>query len=109
MERTRLLPGPWVRHVVVDAASARLWYFSKGALDGTMKVVVGAKESQTPMMAGMVRYAMHNPYWNVPSDLVELKLAPSMLNRSSPTKLRFGEVSNRTEAPVVGTAVVRQG
>jgi murein L,D-transpeptidase YcbB/YkuD len=26
LERARLLPGPWTRHVVVDAASARLWY-----------------------------------------------------------------------------------
>ncbi len=25
LERARLLPGPGVRHVVVDAASARLW------------------------------------------------------------------------------------
>lgn len=79
LERARLLPGPYVRHVVVDAASARLWYFSKGEQDGTMKVVVGAKESPTPMMAGMVRYATLNPYWNVPSDLVERKLAPRML------------------------------
>ncbi|APL93798.1 murein L,D-transpeptidase [Sphingobium indicum] len=94
LERARLLPGPQVRHVVVDAASARLWYFSKGAQDGTMKVVVGAKESQTPMMAGMVRYATLNPYWNVPSDLVERKLAPRMLNGASLTKLRYEALSD---------------
>ncbi|AJR25155.1 cell wall degradation protein [Sphingobium sp. YBL2] len=94
LERTRLLPGPQVRHVVVDAASARLWYFSKGVQDGTMKVVVGAKESQTPMMAGMVRYATLNPYWNVPSDLVERKLAPRMLNGASLTKLRYEALSD---------------
>ncbi|WP_255325768.1 MULTISPECIES: L,D-transpeptidase family protein [Sphingobium] len=94
LERTRLLPGPYVRHVVVDAASARLWYFSKGAQDGTMKVVVGAKESQTPMMAGMVRYATLNPYWNVPSDLVERKLAPKMLNGASLTRLHYEALSD---------------
>ncbi|PJG49362.1 murein L,D-transpeptidase [Sphingobium sp. LB126] len=94
LERARLLPGPYTRHVVVDAASARLWYFSKGAQDGTMKVVVGAKESQTPMMAGMVRYATLNPYWNVPSDLVERKLAPKMLNGASLTKLHYEALSD---------------
>jgi len=94
LERTRLLPGPYVRHVVVDAASARLWYFSKGAQDGMMKVVVGAKESQTPMMAGMVRYATLNPYWNVPSDLVERKLAPKMLAGDSFTKKHYEALSD---------------
>lgn len=94
LERTRLLPGPYVRHVVVDAASARLWYFSKGAQDGAMKVVVGAKESQTPMMAGMVRYATLNPYWNVPSDLVERKLAPKMLAGDSFTKKHYEALSD---------------
>src|SRR3546814_12877134 len=59
-----------------------------------MKVVVGAKESQTPMMAGMVRYATLKPYWNVPSDLVERKLAPRMLNGASLTKLRYEALSD---------------
>ncbi len=94
MERTRLLPGPWVRHVVVDAASARLWYFSEGHLDGSMKVVVGAKESQTPMMAGMVRYATLNPYWNVPSDLVERKIAPKVLGGASLRKMNYEALSD---------------
>ncbi|WP_313809428.1 L,D-transpeptidase family protein [Sphingobium sp.] len=94
LERTRLLPGPYARHVVVDAASARLWYFSKGQQDGTMKVVVGAKESQTPMMAGMIRYATLNPYWNVPSDLVERKLAPKMLAGDSFTKKHYEALSD---------------
>lgn len=99
LERLRLLPGPYVRHVVVDAASARLWYFSKGEQDGTMKVVVGATESQTPMMAGMVRYATLNPYWNVPSDLVERKLAPRMLGGASLAKLRYEALSDWSANP----------
>ncbi len=94
LERTRLLPGPYVRHVVVDAASARLWYFSKGEQDGMMKVVVGARESQTPMMAGMIRYATLNPYWNVPYDLVERKLAPKMLAGDSFTKKHYEALSD---------------
>jgi len=99
MERTRLLPGPWVRHVVVDAASARLWYYSGGKLDGTMKVVVGAKESQTPMMAGMIRYATLNPYWNVPPDLVERKIAPKILDGASLQKMNYEALSDWSANP----------
>ncbi len=96
LERARLLPGPWVRHVVVDAASARLYYYDKGALDGAMKVVVGAKESPTPMMAGMVRYATLNPYWNIPSDLVERRVAPRILKGASLRGMNYEALSDWT-------------
>lgn len=94
LERARLLPGPWVRHVVVDAASARLWYYSRGQQDGTMKVVAGAVESQTPMMAGMVRYATLNPYWNVPSDLVQRKLSQRILGGATLSELNYEALSD---------------
>ncbi|HKY81216.1 MAG TPA: L,D-transpeptidase family protein [Sphingobium sp.] len=93
LDRARLLPGPWVRHVVVEAASARLFYYSKGQQDGTMKVVAGAKESQTPMMAGMVRYATLNPYWNVPTDLVQHKLSQRILGGATLNSLNYEALS----------------
>ncbi|WP_443021546.1 L,D-transpeptidase family protein [Sphingobium sp. AntQ-1] len=107
LERARVLPGPWTRHVVVDAASARLWYYSKGALDGTMKVVAGTKETQTPMMAGMIRYATLNPYWNIPSDLVERKVAPKILSGASLKSLRYEALSDwsANPAPLAQSAI----
>src|SRR3546814_4705570 len=29
MERARVLPGPWTRHVIVDAVTARLWLYNR--------------------------------------------------------------------------------
>jgi murein L,D-transpeptidase YcbB/YkuD len=94
LDRARILPGPWTRHVVVDAASARLWYFQDGKQQGTMRVVVGAPETPTPMLAGMVRYAILNPYWNVPSDLVQNRIAPKMLKGASFKTLRYQALSD---------------
>ncbi len=107
LERARLLPGPGTRHVVVDAASARLWYYSKGALDGTMKVVAGAKESQTPMMAGMIRYATLNPYWNIPPELVERKVAPKILGGGSLKAMRYEALADwsANPAPLAQSAI----
>ncbi len=79
LERARILPGPWTRHIVVDTASARLWMYQGGKEQGSMKVVVGKPTEQTPMLAGMVRYAILNPYWNVPADLIQNRIAPKML------------------------------
>jgi murein L,D-transpeptidase YcbB/YkuD len=47
----------------------------------SMKVVVGKPELQTPIMSGFIRYAILNPYWNIPNDLVQDTIAPNVLER----------------------------
>lgn len=94
LDRARLLPGPWTDHIVVDAASARLWYYQAGKQQGTMRVVVGTAETPTPMLAGMIRYAILNPYWNVPTYLARNRIAPKMLAGASLTSLRYEALSD---------------
>ncbi|WP_238401944.1 L,D-transpeptidase family protein [Altererythrobacter sp. C41] len=79
LERARVLPSADVRHIVVDAASARLWYYQNGREVGSMRVVVGAPETQTPMLAGYINYAILNPYWNVPDYLARDNVARKVL------------------------------
>lgn len=80
LDRVRALPAtPPERYVLVDAASARLWMYENGKPVDSMKVVVGKPESATPAMAGFIRYAIVNPYWNVPPDLVQKSIAPKFL------------------------------
>ncbi|MEO0033607.1 MAG: hypothetical protein RIS94_3365 [Pseudomonadota bacterium] len=82
LERLRALPGPeQKRYVLVDAAGARLWMMEGGQSAGTMKVVVGKPDMPTPMMAGMLRTAMLNPYWNIPPDLVRMRIAPNVIDK----------------------------
>lgn len=80
LERARVLPSADVRHIVVDAASARLWYYQDGKQAGTMRVVVGTAKTQTPLLAGYVNYAVLNPYWNVPDYLTRDNVAPKVLS-----------------------------
>lgn len=80
--RLRAIPArPADRYVLVDAAGATLWMYEKGRPVGSMKVVVGKADNQTPMMAGFLRAAILNPYWNVPPDLVGRRIAPNVLDR----------------------------
>lgn len=107
LERARLLPGPYTRHIVVDAASARLWYFGEGAEQGRMKVVVGTPETQTPMMAGVLRYATLNPFWNVPVDLVRKRIAPKVLAGRSLASQGYEALSDWTaDAKVIPSAQI---
>lgn len=82
LARVRALP-PMAkgRALLVDAASARLWMYEDGRPVDTMKVVVGKPTLPTPMLAGYVRHAIVNPYWNVPEDLVRDKIVPNVLKR----------------------------
>src|SRR6478609_2000803 len=82
LARVRAIPAmPSGRHILVDAASATLWMYEDGKVVDSMKVVVGKPELQTPMMAGFIRYAVLNPYWNVPDDLVKNTISANVLDR----------------------------
>lgn len=80
--RVRAIPAiPQGRHLLVDTASATLWMYEDGRIVDSMKVVVGKPELQTPAMAGFVRFAILNPYWFVPDDLVQNNIAANVLDR----------------------------
>lgn len=71
IERARAIPAaPGRRYILVDTASARLWMIEDGRIRDSMKVIVGKRDMPTPEMAGLIRYAALNPYWNLPPDLV---------------------------------------
>ena len=89
LDRARLLPGPYTRHIEVDASSGQLWYYEAGKQVGTMRVVVGAPETQTPMMVGSLQWAILNPYWNVPTYLARNNIAPKVLAGRSLASLRM--------------------
>jgi murein L,D-transpeptidase YcbB/YkuD len=80
--RLRAIPGGLTgRHVLVDAASATLWMYEGDRPVDSMKVVVGKTEMPTPIMAGMIRTAIVNPYWQVPDDLVQTSIASNVLEK----------------------------
>lgn len=99
LDRARNLPGPWTMHIVVDASSARLWYYQGGKQLGTMRVVVGTQETQTPMMAGTLQWAVLNPYWNIPDYLVRNSIAPKILTGRSLKSLRMEALSDWSATP----------
>ena len=75
IERARAIPARVGRSILVDTNSARLWMIEDGRIVDAMRVVVGKRAMPTPLMAGQIRYAVHNPYWNVPPDLIRKRAA----------------------------------
>lgn len=71
IDRARALPARLgERFVLVDVPRQRLLLFDHGHVDATIRVIVGKPSEQTPVMAGRIQYAMLNPYWNIPPDLM---------------------------------------
>jgi murein L,D-transpeptidase YcbB/YkuD len=94
LDRARVLPGPWTHHIVVDASSGQLSYYGGGKREGSMRVVVGAAATQTPMLAGNIQWAILNPYWNVPDYLAERSIAPKVLGGRSLKSLHMEALSD---------------
>ncbi|TFI56411.1 L,D-transpeptidase, partial [Sphingomonas parva] len=105
LERARILPpaDSGRRYVLVDAAGARLSMIEGGIVRDTMNVVVGKPEQPTPMLGGMIRFAILNPYWNIPPDLVRSQVAGNVLRTGLGylrTK-RYEILSDWSESPKV--------
>ena len=81
LERARRLPTSEFKgkYILVDAGAAKLFVYENGRVVDTMKVVVGAPATETPMLAAALRYSSVNPYWNVPPALVRSLIAPKVL------------------------------
>lgn len=89
LDRARGLPSPHTRHITVNVAAQQLAYYQDGAEAGRMRVVVGKPDQQTPMLAGMMRFATLNPYWNVPDDLAYKRVVSRVLKGASLQRLGF--------------------
>ncbi|MDP9413624.1 MAG: L,D-transpeptidase family protein [Pseudomonadota bacterium] len=79
LQRARALPAGPSRFVLVDAAAQRLSMYENGRVRDSMRVIVGRASEPTPMLAALIRFAVLNPYWNVPPDLVKARIAPAVL------------------------------
>ncbi|GAA4712880.1 L,D-transpeptidase family protein [Sphingomonas lutea] len=83
LERARALPADKRRYIVVNIAAQRLTMFEDGKPVDSMRVVIGQTKYPTPMMSGLIRYAVLNPYWNSPADLTAERVAPSVLREGT--------------------------
>ena len=83
MERAFRLPakGKFDRYVVIDSGAAEALLFQRDRFIESMRVVVGAPKSKTPLMAVIMRNAKVNPYWNVPPDLIRTLTAKKALEQ----------------------------
>ena len=105
LERARRLPLATdnQRYIIVDAGGARLYMYEGGRVVDSMRVIVGSKETATPMMAAQLKFMSVNPYWNVPPELVVSLIAPRIVAQgiSYLTDREYQVLSDWSENPEI--------
>ena len=67
--------------ILVDSANAQLMMVENGRVVDSMKVIVGKPANKTPLLAGTIHYVTFNPYWHIPTDVAQRRVAPVVLKR----------------------------
>lgn len=80
LDRLRAIPAQG-RAILVDVANAQLMMLEDGKVIDTMKVIVGKPSAQTPLLAGTIHFVTFNPYWHIPEDVAQRKVAPIVIKR----------------------------
>ena len=79
LERWRWLPRALPTHrIEVNLPTAMLDYYREGRPHETMRVVVGGRKHQTPIMTADITAVTFNPPWNVPLSIVKNEIAPKL-------------------------------
>ena len=79
LARLALAPLPEGRHVLVDLAAARLYLMNGDRIEGAMAVVVGSPRDPTPLLDTEIVRLVARPYWNVPLDLAQRRMASEVV------------------------------
>ena len=80
LERWRWLPRTLGdRFILVNIPEFRLEVWDHDRVPLSMRVVVGKKDTPTPIFADDMTHVVFAPYWNVPNDIVQKETLPSVL------------------------------
>ncbi len=80
MERWRWEPNEYGDfRVTVNIPEFRLWIMNEDDVFYTTRVVVGTAKNQTPVFNDQIRHIVVNPYWNVPTSIVNNEIKPNLL------------------------------
>jgi L,D-transpeptidase YcbB len=81
MERWRWLPRDLgERYILVNIPEMRLDVYDGDQVPLTMRVVVGKRDTQTPIFNDEMTYLVFSPYWNVPPGIAQDETLPSVMS-----------------------------
>ena len=87
MERWRWMPRTFERRYVrVNVPDQTVDFVRDGKVVLSSKVIIGRKNSTTPILRTTINSVMANPYWDVPGDIANASILPKL--RTNPNYLK---------------------
>jgi murein L,D-transpeptidase YcbB/YkuD len=91
MERWRWMPSRLEhRHIAVNVPAQSLAYVRGGETILASRVIVGKKQTRTPILRTTVEAVVANPPWNIPGDIAGRQFLPQL--RRNPNFLSSGNI-----------------
>ena len=101
LERWRWLPRELgERHILVNVPEYRLEVWENKQVPLQMRVVVGKKDTPTPIFSDDMTHIVFSPYWNVPPDIVKNETLPSVMRDPAFLDRTNMEVLDKSGNPV---------
>jgi murein L,D-transpeptidase YcbB/YkuD len=101
LERWRWLPVDLgERYILVNVPEYRLEVWDHGQVPLSMRVVVGKKDTPTPIFNDDMTHVVFAPYWNVPPDIVKNETVPQALRDPAFLARTNMEVLDKSGNPV---------
>ena len=98
--RTRQLPSPRQRHILVNLPSLQLWACSPDSVLN-MRIVCGACKTKTPQLASQINLLQVNPEWNMPMSIIKNEVTGHVGDSAYFIRNHYFAVDKRTGERVV--------
>ena len=79
-------------HIIINIPFFRLYFEEDGKVIDTMKVITGKPNHPTPIFSDEVEMIVLNPYWNVPTSIIQKEMIPKLLNNPHAMKRKGIEI-----------------
>ena len=80
------------RHVIINIPDFMLYFEEDGKLRQSIRTVVGKPKNPTPIFSNTVKTIVLNPYWNLPTSIVQKEMIPKLLKNPNAMKKKGIEI-----------------
>ena len=71
------------RHIIINIPDFMLSFEEDGKLRQSIRTIVGKPKNPTPIFSNTVKTIVLNPYWNLPTSIVQKEMIPKLLRDSN--------------------------
>ena len=80
------------KHIMVNIPAFQLYFYEDAKVIQSMRVVTGSKKHPTPIFSEEIKTIVLNPYWNVPTSIIQNEMIPKLLKNKNAMKRQGIEV-----------------